>query len=420
MDPPHQLVDEDLKGAKMMRIAATLVRGRAIAAAAVVAMTFTAPADLWSQARSLSWTETTQLEVPGALGTILRMFGAGEALTTRSAMHLQGRALIQESDDMAFVMDLDEQRWITADHEERTYTSATFEELAELSREVVAGTYSSATADAVADSIRAARADLDEALEEARAEIDFRISGESTGERQRIGGYDATRHVLVAEFEATGTPKGVEEQQGGSIYIIGELWQTDAVEGEDALYAEWAEMVASDPALRDAAEELAADLEESGDALASTLAAWDPAIAAGIREMADAMSEADGTTLRSVLTVAVVPVGVEVDRDALLAWEPASMGDQLRGAAAGAARQAAADAARSAIRGLAGGLFGGGRGQDPEPEPEPAVDEPRVRPLFRITTTREDLSYNPAGGDVLSELMATLSEYQEVPLGGAQ
>lgn len=96
------------------------------------------------------------------------------------------------------------------------------------------------------------------------------------------------------------------------------------------------------------------------------------------------------------------------------------MGDQLRGAAAGAARQAAADAARSAIRGLAGGLFGGGRGQDPEPEPEPAVDEPRVRPLFRITTTREDLSYNPAGGDVLSELMATLSEYQEVPLGGAQ
>jgi hypothetical protein len=64
----------------------------ATAACLVLPLTLALPAATEAQTRSLSWTETTRVEIPGALGVMLRaMPGSREIQTTREAIHLRGR-----------------------------------------------------------------------------------------------------------------------------------------------------------------------------------------------------------------------------------------------------------------------------------------------------------------------------------------
>jgi hypothetical protein len=121
------------------------------------------------------------------------------------------------------------------------------------------------------------------------------------------------------------------------------------------------------------------------------LALWNPGVAAGLKQLAEAMESLDGTTIRSVTHVAFVPRGLTLDRGELLAWEPDSMGDQLRGQAGAVAQEAARDAARSALRGATRGFLGRGGG-DEEPEVEEA---PAVRPLLRMTQEKANIRVGP-------------------------
>src|SRR5690606_1024709 len=157
--------------------------------------------------------------------------------------------------------------------------------------------------------------------------------------------------------------------------FLAELWQSTDVPSAETLYAEWARELANDATLRSASEDLARSGEAVQEDLAAMFAMWSPQIGAGLLRMSEEIGEIEGTTVRSSITVALVPVGATFDRDALLAWQPESMGDRVRSEAAGAARSAAAEAARGAISGLTGGLFGGRRNNDPPP---PAEEPPDV------------------------------------------
>lgn len=384
-----------------------------IAVAAAAMAVLGAPANLVGQTRSLTWTETTRVEAPGSLGLILRMTGATDPITTRTALHLQGRTLIQEYDQSAFITDLDARRWLMIDHEARTYTTMTFDDMVRASEQAIEEVRA-ASSGAGADS-GMSREELERAREEAQAEIQFRISAESTGERQRIGSVDATRHFVTAEFEATSVPEGVEEEpEGGTMYYLMELWQTSDVPGEEEIYRAWAEALAADPGFREMAEEMIEAAGGAGEGITTSLAAWDPQVAGGLSELAEQMEQIDGTTVRSVVIIAMAPLGVTPSREELLAWEP-SAGSRLGGAVAGAARQAAADAARSAVRGLGRGLLGG-RNREPEPEPEPQAEQPRVQALLRMTTTRDDIAFRESSEDVLGTLNERIAGYREITL----
>lgn len=382
-----------------------------VIAAAVLSVTGTTTVE--AQTRSLSWTETTRMEVPGSLGLILRMTGAGDPITTRSAMHLQGNVLIQEADQITVVTDLDAGKWINVDHEARTYTTMTFEDLQRMSEQAMAE-MQAAAAQGSADA-QAAQEELRRSQEEAQAEIVFRISAESTGERQRVGGVNASQHFIIAEFEATSVPEGVEEEpEGGSMYFLTELWQTSDVPGEEEMLQEWARALSSNAELREMVLGMMESAQETGDILATSLAAWNPQVSAGIAELAEQMEDFEGTTVRSVLTVAMVPLGTTPDRAALLAWQP-SAGMNVGGAVAGAARAAVADAARGALGGLGRGLLGGG-GRNRDPEPEPQAAQPRVQALMRMTTDRSDIAYRESSEDVLGALNARIADYREITL----
>ena len=369
--------------------------------------------DAPAQTRSLTWTETVRVEVPGALGALLRATGATAPSTSRNAVHLQGTALIQESDNSSTVMDLANARWTMADHQARIRTTLTFDEMAQMTEEALRDGHAAAAGAAPGADAAAAREEFERAMEEARANVEFRVSSQATGQRRQIGARDAAQHFILTEFLATAVPEGVDEPEGGSIVFLAELWQAGDVPDGSELYAEWARQLAADATFRDRLDAMAESGEEASEAIARGLTAWNPQIGAGIMRMAEAIGELEGTTVRSTVTVALVPLGVALDREALLAWEPATAGEQLRAGAADVARDAAADAVRGAV-GALGGRIGLGRGRaEPTPDPAPVANaEPQVRPLLRITTTREDMEYRQSSDDVVGALEARIADYE--------
>lgn len=370
---------------------------RKLTRSALAAATFAliVPTALGAQTRSLTWTEISRMEAPGSLGLILRMTGGGGQTESRGSLHLQGTTLIQEYDEAAFIADIEQGRWTTIDHEERTVTTLTIDEMGQLSEEMVASMKASAENQETA-------AELERSRQEAQAEFSFRVSSESSGRRERIGSYSATQHYVIGEVEVTAVPEGVEETpEGGRMYFLTELWQTQDVPEEREIYEAWAQAIASDPATRAMVEEMGEAAGRATSGIALALTAWDPNVGAGLSEIAEATEDLQGTTVRSVVTVAVVPLGVEPDREALQSWQPSSMGSALGGAVTGAAREA--------LRGLGGML--GGRNRAPEPEPQAAA---ATQALFRMTTTREDLAYRESNDDVVGALQARIADYRVV------
>lgn len=358
------------------------------------------PVDAQVQSRSVEWTEATTVEVPGAFGAFLRaMPGALETTTTERGIHVDGRRLRRDEGPTSTVVDLEQGRWLTLDHESETYTSFTTEdasaaaqEAAAVVEEAMAGAREG-LAEAHAQGAEA-RAELRRSMAEAREAMDFRIDVRSTGESGSVAGYDAERHLATVEVELDDDVDGVEAGEDGTLVFLVELWQTDDFPDAGAVQEEWAGQLAQDPAFRDAARRIADVARPAADAFGpESLAAWDPRMAAGMEELVASLETLDGTTLRQTVNVAVVPEEAELDEEALLAWEPDSMGDVLRAEAGEAAGDAARNAARDAVGGLTGGLFGGG-GDDEEEEEEP----PAVRPLIRITHELQDVRDSGAPG----------------------
>lgn len=372
--------------------------------------------DVSAQDGTLSWSETSTVEVPGALGTILRaMPGALESRTQQQSIHVQGGMLVRGDAEHAFVMDAENRRVLTVDHEARTYTAITFDESAEMAREMNAmASEAMAGADEAMAEVRAEHerntAELRRAMEEARSQLAFRIDSENTGRTRGFGAAGTARqHVLSATLEAAEPPAGVEDAPSGSLVFVMEVWQSEELPTPDAFYEEWGQRLAADPALRSMAADLAGSSESLGDAGATALAMWDPQISAGLTELLRAVEELDGTTVHSVATAALVAADHDIDPTELIDWEPQSTGDQLREKAGDAARDAAAGAARGALS----GLFGGSKKDDAEEEE--AEVEP-VRPLLKVTTTKEDIVYSDSDDGAVAALQRQIEGYREVTL----
>lgn len=352
------------------------------------------------QGRSVEWTETSQLELPGSLGILIRALpGISGERESHHALYQSGGVLVSVDGSSTTILDLEERRWVAVDHGDESYVSMSFEESAAAMREMVA-VMDSARAGAE-EALREAEverdaimAEMHQAMAAAQSEFTFRVNAETTGRTETINGLRAQQHFLTTEVESTGGVEGVEDTDEGTLAFVVELWQSDEFPQAEDIYAEWTRELESDPAFQQMAEEMAESMEPvTGGEGWEALAMWNPGVAAGIQQLAEAMEALDGTTIRSVTHIAFVPRGVSLDRGELMAWEPDSMGDQLRGQAGAVAQEAARDAARSALRGATRGFLGRGGGDDPAPEVERT---PVVRPLLRMTREKENIRVGPA------------------------
>lgn len=370
------------------------------------------------QGRSVEWAETTRLELPGTLGAFLQALpGLSAESESRHALYSSGRILATSDGSTTTILDMEERRWVAVDHDSRSYVSMSFEESSAVMRESLAvmAEARAGAEEALRESEaerEAAMAEMRAAMEEAQAQFDVRVDVETTGETRTIEGLRAQRHFLTAEIESRGGVDGVEGTDEGTLAFVMELWQSDEFPSADDLYREWAEAMAGDPALQGMAREMAESVEPQGDEANpwEALALWNPGVAAGLGELAESLEALDGTTVASVTHVAFVPTGVDLDREALMAWEPESMGDQIRQGAGAAA----ADAARSAVRGLGRGLFGRGGGDD-----EPEEEAPAVRPLMRLTQQKGDIRVGPVDGAAAVFQIPEGYQQRALPVPGA-
>jgi hypothetical protein len=316
---------------------------------AVFALIIAASAATGARAQDLKYTSTTTIEMAGALGTIMSMFGGGNEPTLETTW-ISGTRVRKDQGESSNIMDWSEGAMTLLDHDAKTFTQVTLAQMAEQ----MSAALSQAQASQADASAQAAPPTAP--TEKPEVEIEVRFSSDRPGRTERIAGYQAELVILTAEIVATPTASTQPEAESAAIAIVSEMWtSTDFPE-----YAMMQQVAA------EAAEQFRQSASAGMAGMISGMAAYDPRMGEMWEKNMEALEEVDGIALRSRVHVVLVPPGITLDQQKVLDGADQSLGGGVR-AAAGAG---AADAVRQAL----GGLFGGGRRPAPEPE-EPELSQ---------------------------------------------
>lgn len=355
-----------------------------------------------AQGTSIEYVETASIEASGLLGAILARSSGSE--TTRSVHVLGTRVRTDDGSSSSTIFDTGAREWTILLHETRNYMTFSMGDLQAMTEQMMeAMREGHAMQEGVDEELEASRAELEEALAEAQRTVQASVEHVATGQTRQMVGHPAERHHIIVTVESADDIQGAEDVDGGALVVVLDLWLSRELARENPLYVDpdrpqenpIYQALMEDPEMQEWAEEMALELEamfggQEGDAGSlATFAMVDPRVGAAMGEALEALARMDGEPVVTSATVAVVPPTVEMDTELILAWEPESMGDQIRGEANDAAREAAASAAREAISGLTRGFLGRGGGDEEEAEvPE---EDLIIRPLFRMTTELVDV-----------------------------
>ncbi len=328
-------------------------------------------------AQDLKYTTTTTVELGGAMGTIASVMPElGEPVLETT--YLKGTRIRTDVDERSSVMDWVSGDMLEIDHVARTYVRFNVFEMAE------------AMAGMLEQGVEAepTRVEPEEA-EQTEPQFEVHFSIDRTGVQQVVNGYDAEQALLVVEVVPIVPPED-DLEDAGELAVVTELWlSTDFPEYQ---------------LMRDMQAEAAERLRESGatqnmsQSMEGLAESFDPRLREAWQENLEAMKELEGTALKSTVHFVTVPMGVDLDREKVLAEANQGLGS----AVAGAAREGVRDAARSAL-----GRFG--RRQEEPEEPEPAQSV-----FMRIVTEIGEIETATLGDD----LFAVPDGYAEQPLEG--
>lgn len=324
---------------------------RAAAAFAVAAAVMAgAPHEL--QAQDVQYETVSRVDFAGAMGTAMRVAArlGGGASETVETTYIKGRKMRTDSDGSSTIFDLDAGRFTMLDHEARTYTTFTVEEMVQRAREGV-------------EQAGNRREEMRNTGDEAR--VDFRFSVDDTGERQRVSGYDAQRFMLTMEMEAEARPEGEDEmQQAGTMVVLTDMWTSRDIP-----------VFQAQAAFEDNSAQRWADAGASITEGFAAAFADDPRVQVAFEQSMEEAKKIDGMTVKSVTHFVTVSPGESFDRNLAINGESES-GPSL-----------AQQAGRAAIGGLMGRL---GRRAQPEAPAEPA--QPKQATLFTVTSEVRNVS----------------------------
>ena len=161
-----------------------------------------------AEGQDVQYETVSKFELAGAAGTAMRIAASlgGGSTETVETTYIKGRKMRTDSDQSSTIIDLDAGRFTLLDHKARTYSSFTFEELAQKAQEVSSRV----------------REDRREATGQAgaEAELEFRFAVDQANERQRIAGYDAERFFLTMEAEAESVPEGGTATEAAGTFVV--------------------------------------------------------------------------------------------------------------------------------------------------------------------------------------------------------
>lgn len=267
--------------------------------------------------QDVQYETVTKLELPGAMGTMMRAaarLGGGSTESVETT-YIKGTRMRTDSDESSVIVDLDDGRVIFLDHAARTYQVMDLDAAAAL-------------AEQAAGEARDGQAARDG--EDAAGRISFRFAVDRPNERQQIAGYGAERFFITMEAEGEFVPEDGEElEEAGTLVVLTDLWASSDVPVAGA---------------RGEFDDVSArQFAEAGSSLAETLAAAfaeDPALSAAFEQSAAEASKIEGMAVRTVTTFVGVAPGHRFDRS--LVTEPRQESGARRALGRLGARAAAA------------------------------------------------------------------------------
>jgi len=338
-------------------------------------------------AQGLTIQSSSDIRLHGALGAVVN-FGAKLSGTNMHDMptttYLSGHKLRTESGNTATIFDADAGRVTTIDNKQKTYTSVTFDEMAEALRQARESAKASSSAGATKDvetkASKPASSDVN---------MKYKVEADHPGERQSIGGYNAERSFLTITMEADAkTESGTTEQAGSLVFLIDQWVSKDAPQAQ--AMAEFS---------RAYAQKAGKAFKSEVQGLQAAFAA-DPRIKDGFEAAGKEMAKVQGTVLRTVVYVAAVPPNMKFERQLAL-------GEQ---AAAAPATQ------EGKPKGGFGGFVGKIKAAAEEANKKQNADKSSEPPKQGTLLTMTDEVKSITAGAIAADLFAPPAGYREVKM----
>lgn len=312
--------------------------------------------------QDVQYETVTRMELPGAMGTMMRAaarLGGGDTESVEKT-YIKGRRMRTDNDGSSVILDLDAGRFTVLNHESRSYSTFTMEEMVQ-------------RAQATADQAGANRSEV-MGNDDGEFRMDVRFSVDDTGERDRVAGFNARRFFLTMEIDTEGTPEGQNEMQAlGSMVLLTDMWVSNDIpvlqarsEFEDVSAQAWA---------------------DAGAAISEGFAAAfadDPRVQVAFEQSMEEAKKIEGMAVKSTTSFVTLAPGQRFDRSALTDPKPA--GPSI-----------AEQAGRAAIGGLMGRL--GRRAAEPEPaaaEPE----APTQSVMFTVVNEVQNVTTQPVDASI--------------------
>lgn len=168
----------------------------------------------------------TQLKFTGALGTIMRLVGGNKPIN--STVYLQGDVHRTDNYDPkgrladSQIINLDQEVFISLDHQKKRYTQMTFDEWRNMMQESMdkAGQNSKESQDR---------------KDEENVDVKFSIDVQKTGEKQTIAGLNAEKVILILTIESQSQVEGQQEPQKSRLIVTSTQWLAPSAKGQDEM-----------------------------------------------------------------------------------------------------------------------------------------------------------------------------------------
>ena len=253
----------------------------------------------------VKYTTITTVKLEGTVGKIVNFFSKSADDPVEQTTWLKGDFMrTDDGKSSSSIVDLQNQRFISIDHERKTYWMMSFVDMMEKAEE------------AVTEATEEAQELPEEPQKESDVEYRFDLKVEPTGERQKISGFDAEKVYMTIRVDevAKGAPEG---QSQGAMVLASEIWLS-----KDApWYAEqneFARRMAS--SMGDAAQE--AFLSSNKSILEGLHGAGnDPRMKEAIEKAEAEANKLDGVEVKNTTRLVLVPQGVEFSAATAFAGE---------------------------------------------------------------------------------------------------
>jgi hypothetical protein len=290
------------------------------------------PTPLFSQGLTIQ--SVNDIRFLGSLGTLVNMAarfgGGGNMHDIPTTTYLSGHKMRTESENTATIIDADAGRFITIDNAKKTYSSMTFDEMAEIMRQAQEGAKQEQAKRA--NEPKSSSSSSKSTDKKTDLNVKYKVETDRPGDREKIAGYNAERMFLTITMEGEAKEEGKQAEQVGSMVLLIDNWiSKDAPQSQAMAEFQRAYAQKAGEAFKEQAKGLQAAFNVN------------PQLKGGLEAASKEMAKLQGTPLRSRVYVTLVPPNTPFDRKLAL-------GDASAGEAAAKAEDA---------KPKSGGGFGG-------------------------------------------------------------